>query len=170
MKIVTNAGGLNPAGSPTALREIAGALGLRVNVAHVEGDDLCGSALAAGGVELPALALTANAYLGGCGIAAALDAGAHVVVTGRVTDASLVVGPAASGIGWARDDTTSWPAPWSPATSSSAARRPPAATSRSSPTYPDIEHVGFPVAEIAADGSSVITKHDGTGGLVTSTR
>ena len=100
----------------------------RVRVAHVEGDDLVGRADELG-FGRP---LTANAYLGGWGIAACLDAGADIVVTGRVTDASLVVGPAASHFGWSATTGTASPAPWSPATSSSAARRRPVATSRSS--------------------------------------
>jgi hypothetical protein len=106
VKIVANAGGLNPAGCAAAIREIASRLGLRVNVAHIEGDDLLSrrESLVAAGVELPESTITANAYLGGWGIAAALDGGAQVVVTGRVTDAALVIGSAASFHGWARDD------------------------------------------------------------------
>ena len=88
VRIVSNAGGLNPAGLAAKVREVAHGLGLDVAVAHVEGDDLRERAeqLGLGAV------LTANAYLGGLGIARALDEGADVVVTGRVTDASLVVG------------------------------------------------------------------------------
>src|SRR5882724_10964002 len=97
VKIVANAGGLNPAGCAAAVREVANGLGLRVNVAHVEGDDVLPrlDELRAAGADLSNLdtraplsadPLTANAYLGGWGIAAALDAGAQVVVTGRVTD------------------------------------------------------------------------------------
>ena len=97
VRIVSNAGGLNPAGLADRVREVAAGLGLDVQVAHVEGDDLRPLDLYDG-------ALTANAYLGAFGIAAALSAGAGVVVTGRVTDASLVVGPAAWHHGWARDD------------------------------------------------------------------
>ena len=96
VKIVSNAGGLNPAGLAARLREIAAGLGLDAAVAHVEGDDLRGQAAALGFDG----ALTANAYLGGFGIAAALAGGADIVVTGRVTDASLVVGPAVARFGW----------------------------------------------------------------------
>ena len=96
VKIVSNAGGLNPAGLADRLREVAPGLGLDPAVAHVEGDDLRDHASELG---LDG-ALTANAYLGGFGIAAALDGGADVVVTGRVTDASLVVGPAVAHFGW----------------------------------------------------------------------
>src|SRR5690348_1560542 len=116
VRIVANAGGLNPAGCADAVRELATRLGLRVKVAHVEGDDLLprvpelrgtdGSGLANldTGAPLTGDPMTANAYLGGFGIAAALDAGAQVVVTGRVTDAALVIGPAAWWHKWSRDD------------------------------------------------------------------
>ena len=175
---MSNAGGLDPAGCATAVREVAERLGLTATVVAVEGDDLLPARLDRGvdlvnldtgerfaDVGLPAL--TANAYLGGFGITAALDAGADVVVTGRVTDAALVVGPAAWWHGWTRDATwTRWPAPSWPATSSSAARRRRAATTRSSPRSRAWSTSGFPIAEVAADGSSVITKHAGTGGLV----
>jgi hypothetical protein len=100
VKIVANAGGLNPAGLADALRELADKLGLDVKIAHVEGDDLVARA-----EELQfGKPLTANAYLGAWGIAECLNAGADVVVTGRVTDASVIVGPAAAHYGWARDD------------------------------------------------------------------
>ncbi|WP_205610102.1 acyclic terpene utilization AtuA family protein, partial [Myxococcus sp. CA018] len=81
VKVVTNAGGLNPAGLAAALREVAAKLGVKVQVAHVEGDDLSAQVDALG-LGSP---LTANAYLGGWGIAACLRAGADIVVTGRVT-------------------------------------------------------------------------------------
>src|SRR6185312_3087947 len=98
VKIVANAGGLNPSGLADKVREVAAGLGLDPVVAHVEGDDLLDRAAELG---LPGKPLTANAYLGGFGIAAALREGADVVVTGRVTDASLVVGPAVARFGWA---------------------------------------------------------------------
>ncbi|MBV8932163.1 MAG: DUF1446 domain-containing protein, partial [Kutzneria sp.] len=96
VKIVTNAGGLNPGALAEAVRSLAGRLGVPVRVAHVEGDDLRGRAEELGFGTI----LAANAYLGCWGIAAALDAGADVVITGRVTDASLVVGPAAAHHRW----------------------------------------------------------------------
>src|ERR1041384_5637478 len=89
--IVANAGGLNPRGLATAIEE----LGLGAKIGVVTGDDLR--------ADFPE-SLTANAYLGASGIAECVKAGADVVVTGRVTDASLVVGPAAAHFGWARDD------------------------------------------------------------------
>src|SRR4051812_6458447 len=92
VKLVSNAGGLNPAGLADRLRDVAAGLGLDVAISYVDGDDVRT-------LGFPG-ALTANAYLGGFGIAAALAGGADVVVTGRVTDASLVVGPAVWWHGW----------------------------------------------------------------------
>src|SRR4051812_16977750 len=100
VRIVANAGGLNPAGLADAVRALAERLGIPARVAHVEGDDLQPRA-AELGLGSP---LTANAYLGGWGIADCLDAGADVVVTGRVTDASVIVGSAAAHFGWGRTD------------------------------------------------------------------
>ena len=110
--------------------------------------------------------VTANAYLGGWGIAAALDAGADVVVCGRVTDAALTVGPAAWWHGWARDD---WDALAGAVVAGHVIECGPQATGGN---YPFLDELapglpGFPIAEVAADGSSVITKQPGTGGAVT---
>ncbi len=137
VRIVTNAGGLNPAGLADAVRESADRLGIPVRVAHVEGDDLTGSFSRDPGTGRPAAPpaglLAAHAYLGGHGIAACLREGADIVVTGRVTDAALVAGPALAHFGWGRRSTTGWRARWSPDTSWSAGRRPPVATTPSSP-------------------------------------
>jgi hypothetical protein len=167
VKIVTNAGGLNPAGLADAVRRLADRLGLPAKIAHVEGDDLLDRAGQLG-LGRP---LTANAYLGGWGIAECLRAGADVVVTGRVTDASLVVGPAAAHFGWARDDYDALAGAvvaghviecGAQATGGNYAFFAELAAAGADLTRP-----GFPIAEIAAEGSSVITKHDGTGGAVT---
>ena len=147
MRIVSNAGGLNPAGLADRLREVARASGSTPRSRTSRATTCASTGLREG-------ALTANAYLGGFGIAAALTAGADVVVTGRVTDASLVVGPAVAAPRLdARVSTTSWPVPSWPATSSSAVPRPPAATSAASSTSTRSRPLGFPIAEIAADGS-----------------
>ena len=162
VKVVTNAGGLNPAGLAAALRELAARLGIQVQVAHVEGDDLSGSADALG-LGSP---LTANAYLGAWGIAECLRAGADLVVTGRVTDASLVVGPAAAHFGWKTDD-------WDRLAGAMVAGHVlECGTQATGGNYSfftelDARRPGFPLAEIHSDGSSVITKHAGTGGAVT---
>ncbi|MDT6985068.1 acyclic terpene utilization AtuA family protein [Streptomyces lusitanus] len=156
VRIVTNAGGLNPAGLADAVRELAGRLGVPVRVAHVEGDDLT--------ARHPG-SLAAHAYLGGFGIATCLRAGADVVVTGRVTDAALVTGPAAAHFGWKPTDHDRLAGAvvvghvlecGAQATGGNYAF-----FGEGGATRP-----GFPLAELHEDGSSVITKHPGTGGHV----
>jgi acyclic terpene utilization AtuA family protein len=180
VKIVANAGGLNPEGLAGQITELAARLGLTGRVAYITGDDLAPAIgdLQAAGHELANLdtglplakadlpVVTANAYLGGWGIAAALDAGADVVVCPRVTDASLVAGPAAWWHGWRRDD---WNALAGAVAAGHIIECGPQATGGN---YSFLDEItdrrcpGFPIAEVAADGSSVITKHEGTGGLV----
>jgi hypothetical protein len=165
--VVTNAGGLNPAGLAGALRELAGRLGIAARIAHVEGDDLRARADELGLSTPEGAPLTANAYLGAWGIAEALRGGADVVVTGRVTDASLVVGPAAAHFGWARDD---WDALAGATVAGHLLECGAHVTGGNFAFFtevPDLRHPGFPLAEIRADGSSTITKHPGTGGAVT---
>ncbi|MFJ2824414.1 acyclic terpene utilization AtuA family protein [Streptomyces toxytricini] len=157
VRIVANAGGLNPAGLAEAVRGLAAKAGIPVSVAHVEGDDLMPWAEGA---------LTANAYLGGAGITACLRAGADIVVTGRVTDAALVSGPAAWWFDWAADDHDRL------AGAVVAGHVLECGTQATGGNYPfftahDVRRPGFPLAEIAEDGSCVITKHPGTGGAVT---
>ncbi|MET9687380.1 acyclic terpene utilization AtuA family protein, partial [Streptomyces sp. NPDC006514] len=157
VRIVANAGGLNPAGLADAVRALAAKVGVPVRVAHVEGDDL--TARVDG-------ALTANAYLGGAGITACLRAGADVVVTGRVTDAALVSGPAAWWFDWAPDDYDRL------AGAVAAGHVLECGTQATGGNYSffarhDVRRPGFPLAEISEDGSAVITKHPGTGGAVT---
>jgi len=176
VKVVANAGGLNPEGLAAKITELAPS----AKVAYLTGDDLTpvtkdlqaegheftnldtGVPLAKAGLPV----VTANAYLGGWGIAAALQAGADVVICGRVTDASLVTGPAAWWHGWARDD---WDALAGAVAAGHVIECGPQATGGNysfTDEITDRRYPGFPIAEVAADGSSVITKHDGTGGLV----
>jgi hypothetical protein len=164
VRIVSNAGGLNPAALAEKLREVASALGLSPAVAHVQGDDLMPRADELG-LGKP---LTANAYLGAFGIAAALKRGADIVVTGRVTDASVVVGPAAAHFGWTRTDYDQLAgAVVAGHVIECGAQASGGNFSGFRALEPDATPIGFPLAEIAADGSSVITKHPGTGGAVT---
>ena len=180
IKVVSNAGGLNPRGLAAELRKIAEKLGLHPKIACIEGDDLMaliGELQEAGeslvhldkGISLKdggLVPITANAYLGGWGIAEALERGADIVVNGRVADASLVMGPAAWWFGWKRDD-------WDKLAGSAVAGHiVECAAQATGGNYsfidevPSFLKVGYPIAEIFADGSSVITKHPGTGGLV----
>ncbi len=180
IRVVANAGGLNPAALAARLRELAAELGVSVRVAHIEGDDLLprldelrergvtlahletGRSLAEAGLE----PITANAYLGAWGIVRALEAGADVVVCPRVTDASLVVGPAAWHFGWRPDD---WDRLAGAVVAGHVIECGPQATGGNYAFFreiPGLERPGFPIAEVAGDGSAVITKHPGTGGRV----
>ncbi|WP_191292210.1 acyclic terpene utilization AtuA family protein [Kitasatospora herbaricolor] len=163
VRIVVNAGGLSPARLAAALRELAADQGLTVRVGHVEGDDLLPRAAQLG---LPGGLLAANAYLGAFGIADCLRAGAEVVVTGRVTDAALVAGPAAAHFGWGPGDLDAL------AGAVVAGHVLECGAQATGGNYAfflehDLRRPGFPIAELHADGSSVITKHPGTGGAVT---
>lgn len=168
VRIVVNAGGLNPAGLAAAVRGLADRLGLAVSVGYVEGDDVRPQATELG-LSHPVHGdpLTANAYLGCWGIVECLRAGAGVVVTGRVTDASLVAGPAAWHHGWSRDD---WDALAGATVAGHVLECGAQATGGNFAFFteiPALRRPGFPLAEVHADGSSVITKHPGTDGAVT---
>ncbi|MBI2826171.1 MAG: DUF1446 domain-containing protein [Planctomycetia bacterium] len=180
VKIVTDAGGLNPAGLAAELRALADRLGIKARVVHIEGDDLLPRLpeLKAAGHELRHLdtgralnelkapPLSANAYLGAWGIVEALRRGADVVVCPRVTDASVVVGPAAFHFGWSATD---WDRLAGAVVAGHVLECGAQCTGGNYAFFrevPGLEHPGFPLAEMHADGSSVITKHPGTGGLV----
>ena len=178
IKVVTNAGGLNPAGCADAVQQVADRLGLAPTIAYVGGDDLLDRLpdLRAAGIDLPnldtgepfgdRLAMTANAYLGCWGIVEALARGADIVITGRTTDAAVVMGPAAWRFGW---DRTDWDALAGACVAGHVIECGCQTTGGNYAFFhevPGLERPGFPIAEIAADGSAVITKHPGTGGLV----
>jgi len=180
IRIVSNAGGLNPRGLALELRKIADQLGLKPTIAYIEGDDLMprlAELQTAGeafthldkGIALKdskALTISANAYLGCWGIVRALDEGADIVVGGRIADASVVVGPAAWWHGWKRDD---WDRLAGASTAGHIIECGAQATGGNFSfidEVKDFRKVGFPIAEIGHDGSCVITKHPGTGGLV----
>ena len=180
IKIVSNAGGMNPVGLAQVLREMAAEQGLTPKIAAITGDDLLprltdlqkeGESFAHLDTdkslrEANAFPVSANAYLGGWGIAEALKQGADIVVTGRVADAALVLGPAAWYYGWARDD---WDKLAGAITAGHIIECGPQCTGGNYPfieEIPTYKNIGFPIAEIYPDGSSVITKHPDTGGLV----
>ncbi len=180
IRVVVNAGGLNPKGCAEALGKIAEKLGLTPRIAYLTGDDVLdrlqawqhqGLALAHldKGMPLSALkapVLTANAYLGGWGIADALARGADVVITGRVTDASLVVGPAAWRFGWGRGDWDRLAAAVVAGHILECGAQCTGGNYAFFQEVPTYTKIGFPLAEMEADGSFVVTKHAGTGGLV----
>jgi hypothetical protein len=178
-KIVTNAGGLDPhACGAAVLAELAKAGLTQLKVAVVSGDDVLTLVRAGGpdfnhletGMAVTTVAdrlVTANAYLGAEGIAAALQAGAHVVITGRVADPSLTVGPCCAHFGWTTTDYDRLAG----ATVAGHLLECGAQTCGGFSTdwldLPGSHDIGFPVAEISGDGSCVLTKPAGTGGAVT---
>lgn len=176
IRVVSNAGGINPAACRDALKKELDAQGIALRIAVVEGDDLSGRAAelrAAGaremfsGAPMPENLLSINAYLGAQPIAAALDAGADIVITGRVVDSAVTLGPLVHEFGWAWDD-------WDRlATGSLAGHVIECGAQATGGLFTDWERVpgwddmGFPIAECEADGASfVLTKPPGTGGLV----
>jgi hypothetical protein len=178
IKVVSNAGGLNSASCASAVQEVADKLGLKPRIAYVEGDDLMPylADLRSNGHAFDNLdtgeplgdrdVLTANAYVGGWGIVEALNRGADIVITGRVTDAAVVVGPAAWRFGWSRHD---WDALAGAVVAGHIIECGAQATGGNYAFFtevPGLEHPGFPIAEMHADGSSVITKHPEHGGQV----
>jgi hypothetical protein len=180
VKVITNAGGLNPAGLAEAVRAIIAEAGVSLSVAHVDGDDLIPhlATLRAAGVpfthvdtgadlaECGAEPVSANAYLGGWGIATAMAGGADIVITGRVTDAALVVGAGAWWHDWSRTD---FDALAGAVAAGHIIECGPQATGGNYSHLAEIadrRYPGSPIAELAHDGSFVITKPDDTGGLV----
>ncbi len=178
IRVVTNAGGLDPDRLAEDLAALAARLGLAPRIAYVSGDDLVDRLddLAASGTPVRdardgtplgcAGTLTANAYLGAFGIVEALARGADVVVTGRVTDAALTCGPAAWHHGWGRDDYDALAGAVVAGHILECGAQATGGNYSFFGEVPGLEHVGFPWAEVAQDGSSVIGKHDGTGGEV----
>ncbi|MBC2716724.1 MAG: DUF1446 domain-containing protein [Desulfobacteraceae bacterium] len=180
IKIVANAGGLNPKGLAAELEKIAGQLGIRPRIACIEGDDLLprledlqqqgeefrhldkGTSLK----EAGAMPITANAYLGGWGITKALSEGADIVVGGRIADAALVSGPSAWKFGWKQDDWDRMAGAYAAGHIIECGAQATGGNYSFIEEVPSFKNVGYPIAEMHEDGSFVITKHPGTGGLV----
>src|SRR6059058_1301566 len=175
IKIVANAGGLNPAGLAAEVEQLATRLGVRARIAHVEGDDLLPrlADLQARGVDLrhldkgiPLAALdrpvvTANAYLGAWGIVEALRRGADIVICPRVTDAALALGPAAWKFGWARDDWDRLAAGIVAGHTIECGAQATGGNYAFFQEVPDLAHPGFPIADVRPDATFVVTKHLG---------
>jgi hypothetical protein len=180
IKIVSNAGGLNPASMADAVKEIASELNLDVKVAYIDGDDLVprmqelqgegetfsnmdtGARLADSQNTL----LTANAYLGAWGIKEALDQGADVVICPRVTDAAVVIGPAAWKFNWQRTDYDALAGALAAGHVIECGQQATGGNYAFFQEVPSFDNPGYPIAEIEANGNFTITKHPGTGGLV----
>ena len=180
IKIVTNAGGLNPASMANEIEKILEELGISLKVAYITGDDLMprmdalikdGETFSNIDRQIPikdsgCQTLTANAYLGAWGIKEALDAGADIVVCPRVTDAAVVIGPAAWKFNWSRDDYDALAGALAAGHIIECGCQ---ATGGNYSFFKEVasfDNVGYPIAEIKSDGSFYITKHPNTGGLV----
>ena len=180
IKIVTNAGGLNPSSMANEIEKILAELGISLKVAYITGDDLMprmdalikeGEPFSNIDKQIPiedsgCQTLTANAYLGAWGIKEALDAGADIVVCPRVTDAAVVIGPAAWKFNWSRDDYDALAGALAAGHIIECGCQATGGNYSFFKEVPSFDNVGYPIAEIKADGSFYITKHPNTGGLV----
>ena len=180
IRVVSNAGGLHPTAMAEKLHEIAGKLGLHPKIACITGDDLMGRLdelhdtgeafvhmdKKTGLREAGAVPITANAYLGGWGIAAALAEDADIVICGRVADAALVAGPAAWHFGWARNDWDRLAGAYAAGHIIECGAQATGGNYSFIGEVPTYKNIGFPIAEMFEDGSFTITKHPGTGGIV----
>jgi hypothetical protein len=175
IRVISNAGGLNPQGCAAAIEALAAELGVQVKVAVVTGDDVMplvpglreeNVAEMQSGAPLPPRVVTANAYLGALPVKAALDAGAQVVVTGRCVDSAVTLGALMHEFGWAADDYDRL------AQGSLAGHIIECGCQATGGLHtdwedvPDWAHIGYPVVECAGDGSFTVTKPPETGGLV----
>jgi hypothetical protein len=175
IKVVSNAGGVNPAGCAAALGNLAEEAGVKLKIAIVEGDDLLSRVAelrAAGvrnlytGAELPQKILSANAYLGAIPIARALAAGADVVITGRCVDSAVALGPLMYEFGWREDDYDRLAAGSLAGHILECGCQATGGLHTDWESVPRWEDIGYPILECRADGTFVVTKAPGTGGLI----
>jgi hypothetical protein len=175
IKVVSNAGGVNPKACQAAMQAACDEAGVALKIAAVEGDDVlpyidalreAGVREAVSGAELPPRLLTANAYLGALPIKAALDRGADIVITGRCADSALALGILMHEFGWAEDDYDRLAAGSLVGHLLECGAQGVGGLHTDWEKVPDWANIGYPIAECQADGVFVLTKPDHTGGLV----
>jgi hypothetical protein len=175
IRVVSNAGGVNPQGCQAALQAVCRELSLNLKIAAVSGDDVLpllealraeGTREAVSGAPLPPRLLTANAYLGALPIQAALDQGADVVLTGRCADSALALGILMHEFRWRADEFDLLAAGSLAGHVLECGAQGAGGLHTDWERVPDWANIGYPIAECAADGSFVLTKPHGTGGLV----
>jgi acyclic terpene utilization AtuA family protein len=176
IRIVSNAGGVNPKGCAAAVQALAGDLGLKVRVAVIEGDDVLplAPAMRAAGVidmvsgqPLPERLVTANAYLGALPVARALDEGADIVITGRCVDSAVTLGVLLHEFGWSPTDYDRLAAGSLAGHIIECGCQATGGLHTDWDSVPDWANIGYPIVECIEDGSFVVTKPTATGGLVT---
>ena len=175
IKVIANAGGINPRGCAAALQALAATMGVSPRIAVVEGDDVSalmpelrmeGARDMFTGGPLPVEVLSANAYLGALPVARALDAGADIVITGRCVDSAVTLGALIHEFGWSTDDFDRL------AGGSLAGHIIECGCQATGGLFtdwqqvPDWAHIGYPVVDCSDDGSFELTKPPGTGGLI----
>jgi len=180
VKIITNAGGVNPRGCADAIRQIAKEQGISINIGVVEGDGLMDKIdeIRKSGVSLEDMEtgasfdkvadrlMSANAYFGAVPVAKALEEGAQIIVTGRVTDTGITLAPMIHEFGWAMTEYDKLGAGIIAGHIIECGCQSTGGNFTDWETVPSFDHIGYPIVEVNADGSFVVTKHEGTGGLV----
>lgn len=177
IRVVSNAGGVNPQGCADALAALAAELGVAVKIAVVTGDDLMPQVGALreaqppvreiqSGAPLPERLVSANAYLGALPVKAALDAGAQVVITGRCVDSAVTLGVLMHAFGWTAEQHDLLAAGALAGHIIECGAQGTGGLHTDWERVPDWAHIGYPIVECAADGSFTVTKPAGTGGLV----